>query len=187
MISMMKILKKISSWFKDPTAVYLTPKVKKKKRRMRAVSLGTYSAFSVLYLTQIFLVTIHRYGLFKPGDVKNKFTGWVLFVMIIVVFFAGKSVFRALRKFSDNNGSNWIAQAFSVVPIIIILLFLYLIRTGIEDAIYIFGHILLARLIWSPIHVLYLQSVKRYDLFNRNIDKYIENKSQEEFKEEFYS
>ena len=177
---------KLLSLFRDPSDVYLTKPMKKKKRKLVRVTYSLYALFSTLFLTQVFVSLAYKFKLFTIEENSEiKISGWILLVMILMIYFTGKKMVNKLKKISESTRSVWTDQLFVIIPLILLLAVTAFIHLRISEVIYVLSHILTARIIWSPIHVLYLRSNRKLELFNKNLEKHMEKSSQKDFDKEF--
>ena len=177
---------KLLSLFRDPSDVYLTKPMKKKKRKLTRTTYGIYTLFSIMFLTQVFIALAYKFKLFEIEETSEiKISGWILLVLILTVYFAGKKILAKFKKMSETTRSVWSDQLFVIIPLILILALATFVHIRIAEVIYVLSHILTARIIWSPLHVLYLRSSRKLELFNKNLEKHMEKSSQNDFEKEF--
>jgi len=176
----------LTNLFRDPTDIYLTKPMKKKKRKLVVSTYSLYGLFSFLFLTQVFVSLAYKFGLFEVQQTQEvKISGWILLVMILFIYFMGKKTLAKLKKITESTRSVWMDQLFVVIPLLITLGVTTFIHLRIAEVIYVLSHILAARILWSPIHVLYLRSSRKLELFNKNLEKHMEKSSQSDFEKEF--
>jgi hypothetical protein len=176
----------LTNLFRDPTDVYLTKPMKKKKRKLVRVTYGLYALFSMLFLSQVFIALAYKFSLFEIEETQEvKISGWILLIMILFIYFWGRKILAKLKKVTESTRSVWMDQVFVIVPLLILLAVTAFIHIRIGEVIYVISHILTARIIWSPIHVLYLRSNRKLELFNKNLEKHMEKSSQSDFEKEF--
>ena len=150
-----------------------------------------YGLFSFLYLTQVFIALAFKFKLFEAQIVNGvdtteiKVSGWVLLIAILTIYFTGKRIVTKLKKISETTRSVWSDQLFVILPLLILLGVTYFIHLRIAEVVYVLSHILTARILWSPLHVLYLRSNRKLELFNKNLEKHMEKSSQIDFNKEF--
>ena len=178
------MLKKIFSFFKNPDNVYLTPKMKKQKKKLKIQAYLLYTLYSLLFLGQILLTLGYKFQLFSKEN-ETKLSGWILLIMIFVIYFSGKKIVKKIKEHAESTTSIWIDQLYTIVPLILLVGFVAFIYYQVASVLYVLSHILVARIIWSPVHAGYLSASRRLDVFNRNIDSYKEKKSQDDFAKDF--
>ena len=161
--------------------------MKKKKRKLVTTTYSLYGLFSLLFITQIFIALAYKFRLFEvqEADSEIKLSGWVLLIMILFIYFWGRKIMARLKKVTESTRSVWMDQLFVIIPLLFLLGVTVFIHVRITEVIYVLSHILTARIIWSPIHVLYLRSNRRLELFNKNLEKHMEKSSQNDFEKEF--
>jgi len=102
---------KFLSLFRDPSDVYLTKPMKKKKRKLMTTTYSIYGLFSFLYLTQVFIALAFKFKLFEAQIVNGvdtteiKVSGWVLLIAILTIYFTGKRIVTKLKKISETTRS----------------------------------------------------------------------------------
>lgn len=183
---MLTILKKFfNTLFKDPNAQYLTPAMKKKRKKLSRLTMLFYSGFSFLFLSQVFIILSFKFQLFDSAEGDLQLSGWIFLVIILMLYFGSKKILLKLKKITESSKSVWIDQLFVIVPLMIVLGLTVFIHIRIGEVIYVLSHILLARIIWAPLHVFYLRASRKLEIFDANIDKHVSKRSQTDFEKEF--
>jgi len=162
----------------------LSKKVKKKKRTLAINKYLAYWGFTLLYMGSVIGAVAYKFQLYSPrAENSIKLNGYFLILIIITIYFGSKKTYDGMKKWADKPRTKWIDQIVAVIPITLLLITFLYVNLKITEVMYILQWIIIFRLVYAPIHVIYLHYKEEYDDYEGLIKKYIIESKYEEFKE----